>query len=239
MFFNTTIFGLQLWINFKHYIKQFFRELTDKINWNKEVAKLLLKYAVSFIGGFLIFQLFTPMAFKFHGAAFAGKVGISISLIMAVFQIANIWIYVAIPQLNTLVAVGNKTELFVVFRKNVIYASFTFVILSIMAVLLLWFLPEVYASRFLPVSTIIFLLFVWFMQLIINALATLSRAHKVEKFAIPSFVIGIYTVISTLLTALYLPSSYFFIGFISSYLFAFPWFYYLYYRHKLIIIQTS
>lgn len=44
------------------------------------------------------------------------------------------------------------------------------------------------------------------------------RAHKEEPLVIPSFVSGVYIAIVTLLIAMYLPFEYFFLGFLSSYL---------------------
>ena len=236
---GSILLGIQLWYNYKTPVKQFFRELKITVNWNPEILHLLFRYALSFIGGVLIFQLFVPIAFKFYGPAFAGRVGITITLMMAVFQVSNIWIYVSIPKLNMLVSEKKTKELFPYFKKNLLLSLITFIVLGTISIILLSLLPDRYSSRFLPMRITMLLLFVWFLQLIINSIATFSRAHKVEKFVYPSLVTGIYIAITTMLIAIYLPSNYFFLGFFTSYIFAFPWFYYIFSKHKNAIEKNS
>jgi hypothetical protein len=232
MLFSSVFQGIQLWLNFKKSILQFMRKLKIKVNWNKEISRLLMKYALSFIGGFLFLQLFTPIAFRFYGPDFAGQVGISITLATSIFQIANIWIYVIMPKMNMLASTRNIEELFAIFRKNFIFSVITFVFASFCAVILLIILPANYSSRFLPFSVFFILLFAWLLQLIINNLVTLSRSFKVEKFVKPSLVMGIYTAAATFIISACFPEQYFFVGFFSSYIFVIPWFIRIYHEHK-------
>jgi hypothetical protein len=232
MMFSSVLQGIQLWINFKKFIVQFIEKLKVKIHWNKEISPLLLKYAFSFIGGFLLFQLFTPIAFKFYGPAFAGQVGISITLATSIFQIANIWIYVIMPKMNMLAEGKKIEELFSIFRKNFIFSLATFVFMSLCVIILLLILPDKYSSRFLPLSVSLILLFSWLLQLIINHLAVLSRSFKVEKFVAPYLVMGIYATMVTFVISIYFPEKYFFAGFFSSYIFGIPWFIHIYLKHK-------
>jgi O-antigen/teichoic acid export membrane protein len=239
MLFSSVFQGILLWMNFKKFILRFIEKLKIKINWNKEMAELLMKYALSFIGGFLFFQLFTPIAFKFYGPVFAGQVGISITLVTAVFQIANIWIYVIMPKMNMLASTRKIRELFSIFRKNFIFSIATFVFVSFCALILLVILPENYSSRFLPLSIFFILLFSWLLQLIINHLAVLSRSFKVEKFVAPYLVMGIYTTLVTLVVSFYFPEQYFFAGFFSSYIFGVPWFIHIYQKHKKMLYNEQ
>ena len=79
-----------------------------EINWKRDILGLLWKYAISWSSGYLIFQVYTPfMYFQFHGAVEAGKVGITMSLVSAVFGISNTWFTANTPKMNMLVAKRN------------------------------------------------------------------------------------------------------------------------------------
>jgi hypothetical protein len=68
----------------------------------------------------------------------------------------------------------------------------------------------------------------WFFQLIVNGLAVYLRAHKQEPLVIPSVTTAIYAVASTLLCARYLSTKYFFLGYLSSYVWGIPWVLYIF-----------
>jgi len=64
----------------------------------------------------------------------------------------------------------------------------------------------------------------WFFQIIIGSFATYMRAHKEEPLVLLSFASGIYISAVTWFIALYhLPFEYFFLGFLSSYIWTIPW----------------
>jgi len=72
----------------------------------------------------------------------------------------------------------------------------------------------------------------WLLQIIISSLAVYMRAHKEEPLMVPSFVTGVYIAITTLLIAMYLPFEYFFLGFLSSYVWGIPWVVVIFKRYK-------
>lgn len=92
----------------------------------KEILGLLWKYALSWSSGYFIFQAYTPMAFQFHGAVEAGRVGLSIMLWMGVFAVSNAWIYSVTPRLNMMVAKRNWNELDRTFRTHLALSAATF-----------------------------------------------------------------------------------------------------------------
>jgi len=66
--------------------------------------EIYLKKLGSFSSGYLIFQIYTPLMHFFHGAVYSGKVGITIALVMAIFNMSNIWMYTIIPKMNMLIS---------------------------------------------------------------------------------------------------------------------------------------
>ncbi len=207
---------------------------TYTYSWKKEFFTLFWKYAVSWASGYFIFQLFTPFIFHFNGAVEAGKVGISIALWTAIFSIANIWVYVITPKLNMHISKKEWKKLDRLFFKNITLSIITFLIGTITVFFLIFLLKGkvTIIDRFVSNTSMSLLAAAWFFQTIINACAIYLRAHKEEPLVILSAVIAVYVVITTFLCAKYLSPDYFFLGYLSSYLFAVPWVLYIFYNKR-------
>jgi len=208
-------------------IVQLRKEEIEDYNWRPEVMGLMWRYMISWFSGYLIFQLFTPIAFKYYGSAFAGQVGITITLINAIFSMANIWIYVITPKLNMLVSQRQWDELDKVFKSSLVKSILTYIGCGVLC-LVFFYVAGIYyhkfTDRFLSFTNLALLLAAWLAQLIINALAIYNRANKEEPYVVPSLVKGVYVSGGTLLIALLLPKQYLMFGFYSSFLFSIPWF---------------
>jgi hypothetical protein len=83
-------------------------------NWKKEILPLVGKYAISWISGYFIFSIFTPIAFHYYGTIQSGQVGLSIAVCTAIFGIANIWMTIIIPKINIL-----SMKSWIVYLKNI------------------------------------------------------------------------------------------------------------------------
>lgn len=194
-------------------------------NWNKEILPLLGRYAVSFMSGYLIFSTFTIIAFKYYGAIEAGKVGLSIAIITAIFGIANIWITVVTPKINMHVSRKEFASLNILFTRHLIAAIITY----ILGIILLFCMAEILrdvipiTNRIVSYSSFFAIALGWLFQILINGYAVYLRAFKQEPLMVPSVVIAGYIVTVTLLSAIYLPFEYFFIGFLTSYFWGLPW----------------
>ena len=106
-------------INFSYTIKQLLCiKYAHITGWSREVWPLLWRYAVSWGCGYFIFQLFTPLAFRFCDTVFAGKIGISMSMWIAGYTLASSWIVAITPKINMLVSEKKWTELDLYFNKK-------------------------------------------------------------------------------------------------------------------------
>jgi hypothetical protein len=77
-----------------------------KYRWFSETARLQLKYAVSWVSGYFIIQLYVPVIFRVDGSVLSGQMGISLWLVAAVAGVAHSWADSRIPALNILAAQG-------------------------------------------------------------------------------------------------------------------------------------
>jgi hypothetical protein len=215
-------------------IKQLLNEKEYSYNWQKEVLQLIWRYAISWSSGYLIFQLFTPVAFKFYGSEVAGQIGITLSLITAVFSLSNIWMYVANPKMNMLVSLKKWGELDHLFKRQLFLSIITFISGGLICILLFIIIPKEwgFTQRFLNLGNISLLLFTWLIAIGTNAMAMYLRAHKEEPLVLVSLIQGIFVGISTIITAFFLPSNYLFAGYFASYIFTLPWIYSIYKQKK-------
>ena len=215
----------------------FFQLLSiSKVNnygWRNKVLPLFSKYVLSFSSGYFIFNAYTPLMHYFHGPAQSGKVGISLALATTFFNMSNIWIYTITPRINMLVSTKNKTSLDLLFNKRLLYAIITYItmvgglFIFIAFFKNFWFVPNI-IDRFLPLQAILMLLTCYFLQLIINSWAIYLRAHKREPYMIPSIILAFWIIFTTVYTGYNLAPDYFFVGFLSSFLWWLPVTYLIY-----------
>lgn len=209
-------------------LKQLYNvEVLDRHNWKKEILPLLGKYSISWASGYFIFSIFTPTAFHYYGAVEAGKVGLSIAFWIAIFSISNVWMTVILPKMNMLIAKGNYKELNLIFYRHLFLTIGTYIVGSIFIFILYYFFNENsyvinIINRFVSPLSMLIISVCWLLQILISGLAIYMRAHKEEPLVVISFLNGIYVSFTTLLLAIFLPFEYFFLGFLSSYIFVLP-----------------
>jgi hypothetical protein len=188
-------------------------------NWWPEFSVLIWRYAVSWCSGYFIFQIFTPLAFYFHGAEFSGKIGISIAMWTAGFSIANTWMIAIMPRLNMLISEQKWQVLDELFNKNLWRTVLTLGVGGLMYFVLYFILHDhfYFFERVLPPLTMGMLYISWILQSWVNSVALYLRAHKREPLMKISLISGIWVVVTTYFCARFLPSEYLFVGFLSQY----------------------
>lgn len=196
-------------------------------SWKKELIPLLWRYAISWASGYFIFQLFTPLSFHYYGAVEAGKVGLSLTVLMAIYGLSSIWMVIIVPKLNIHIARGEYIELNILFKKHFKLSLMTYIGGIAVFFISLTFLGEMlkFSDRFADIYSLGIIATAWFLQVIINSWAVYIRGHKEEPLAIPSLIWAIYISLASWVIAAYFPFRYYFIGYISSYIFIIPWFY--------------
>ncbi|SCZ59746.1 MULTISPECIES: hypothetical protein [Pseudomonas] len=221
--------------NYKRMLHQLHQQASSKNHpWMQETLPLMWRFAVSWISGYFIFSIFTPLAFHYYGSVEAGKVGLSLAVCTAIFSIASIWITVITPRMSIYVAQEEQKKLNSDFKKHTFLATLTYILgvltLYIMAFLLENQLPIL--KRLLPMSSFLIIATAYFAQLLINSMATYMRAHKQEPLVLVSILNGIYVTSITLIIAANMSFEYLFLGFLSAYIVTLPWVYIIFKNHK-------
>lgn len=210
-------------------------------DWKTEILPLVGKYAISWASGYFIFSIFTPITLHYYGVVEAGKVGLSIAVCTAIFGIANIWMTIIIPKINMLVSQKDYKTLDPIFKKHLILSVITYIlgIITLFIIITLFKDYVPFDERLVSPFSLMIISTGWLLQIIINSLAVYMRAHKEEPLVVLSFLSGIYISIVTLLIALYLPFEYFFLGFLSSFIWGMPWVIVIFKKYKGGKIETK
>ncbi|AUG06618.1 hypothetical protein [Pseudomonas sp. S09G 359] len=202
--------------------------------WASEIMPLMWRFAVSWISGYFILSIFTPLAFHFYGTVEAGQVGLSMAVCMALFSIANIWVSINTPKMNMYVAQQDYPALNTTFKRALLLATLTYVLglatLFTGIELLKDYLPI--ANRLVSHIALVLVGFGWLIQLWINSMAVYMRAHKQEPLVTASVVQGVYVATTTLAICIYLPFDYLFVGFFSALCIVTPWVYWIFKNFK-------
>lgn len=201
---------------FRHAIIQLLKtKVVHNHHWGRNFLSLIWKYAISWASGYFIFQIYTPLAFMVYDPIMAGKVGITMTLIQACFNIANTFNIMFVPRINIFVANREWGKAEGLAKKGLLLSMPLYVLGATVIMLALSLGQGKIAlfDRFLPASIVIVLIVAWLLQMPTNVIATYGRAHKQEPFLAISILGALLTLGSTVLIVFTLPINYLFMGF--------------------------
>lgn len=159
------------------------------ISWRREILPVQWRIAVSWLSGYFIFQLFTPVAFKVYGAEFAGKLGMSISISNLLLNLSLSWIMTKMPRFGNLIAQHDYDSLNLLFNKTFKQSAAFLVFLISISMAFFWVsnnLGAFYMSRVLPPTLFFIMCLTTVGSHIIACQATYIRAHKIELYVLHS-----------------------------------------------------
>jgi O-antigen/teichoic acid export membrane protein len=202
----SSIIGLFLIIlKYGSFIGSLLKESTHNyhISWKKEIWPFQWKIAVSWLSGYLSFQIFNPLLFKYHGPLLAGQVGMSLQLIFGLNGLAIIWITTKLPHFGNLVAKKEFDTLGLEFEKafnqSLLFIS-SLIILTFISYLWVYGNFDYIKNRVIEPKYFIFLLFVCLLNHIIFSKAAFLRVFKKEPFMFMSLASGALTFLIAILT---------------------------------------
>lgn len=206
-FISSCVFIIWRHYNFIFQLLNF--KIKERINWNTEVWPFQWKIAISWLSGYFIFSIFTPIMFYYHGPQVAGQMGMTWAITWMIVSFSSSWIGTRMPQLGILIANRQYEELDRLFSRLFLIT----VVISIFCSLIFWLL--IYGlhifnmeikDRLLPILPITLLLIDRIILVMIADMALYLRAHKKEPMMIPSLIGALLAGTSTwLLGAAYGP----------------------------------
>ncbi|MEI8210373.1 MAG: hypothetical protein WCG16_14275, partial [Methylococcales bacterium] len=165
------------------------KEDKEIFSWKHDVWPMQWRIAVSWISGYFIFQLFTPVLFYYHGPVEAGKMGMSIAIATILTSIGFVWMQANSPSLTKLVASNNWKEFdrtfFLIFMQSSI---FVFLGALTITICLSLFQEMEVLKRVLSLDEMIMLLIAFSISHVVGGLAYYLRLHKREPFMALSII---------------------------------------------------
>ncbi|MFP5236271.1 MAG: hypothetical protein ACLGSD_10235 [Acidobacteriota bacterium] len=172
----------------------------NKIHWLSEVWPFQWRIAASWLCGYFIYQLYNPVLFAFRGAVAAGQMGMAISLSNALLSVAVSWINTKAAPFGTMIARKQYDQLdhlfFQALKQSLGVCAAGALVLWLSVVYLNWAHLS-FARRVLDPTSLGILLIASTLNITVNAEAVYLRAHKQEKFLIPSMVGALFIGSST------------------------------------------
>lgn len=172
-----------------------------RISYRKEIFPYHYKIALSWIGGFLLFQLFNPILFATEGAIVAGQMGITLAALNGISSISMSWITTKVALFSSFIARKEYSSLDIIFNRTVKQLAFVNIILLGLFVIGLEILAIIYSplrDRFLPTLPVILLSITVFVNQFVFSWATYLRCHKQEPFLLISVLNGILCACSSI-----------------------------------------
>lgn len=183
------------------------QKINNTISYWDEIFPFQWRIALSWMSGYLIFQLFNPVIFASNGAIVAGQMGMTLAALNSILALALSWTTTKIPMWSVFIAKKNYSNLDYSFNKvlrDSTVISIFFILLFIIFITALNYLQFPISKRFLPLWLCSVLSLTIPFNNIINAWATYLRCHKKEPFLIQALIVGFLSAISTILSSKYI-----------------------------------
>ena len=155
------------------------------VDWKREMLPLQWRIGLSWLSGYFIFSLFTPLAFHFEGPIVAGRVGLTLALVNTISAIAMTWSEARQPRYGILIASRRWRELDRVATIGTGLSIGTGLLGAIVLFALILILPPMgftITTRILPPGQAIFFVAAMLVNCVIFSEAFYLRAHKAEPF---------------------------------------------------------
>lgn len=227
---------------FKNIIKDALLSGRDKnnnvhrISWVKEILPMQWRIALSWMAGYFIFFTMTPISFKFLGAVYAGKLGMSLTLCNMIMATGLAWISTKYARWGGYIAGGKRNELNHSYKTSLIQSTLFIGICLIGALICLIIFGHLglkFTQRFFEPSQFCFLALAIIGNHIVACMATYIRVHKTEKMTWASVVMAILTTTGMLIIAYFKLESFYIISYcILIWVYFVPQSFYIYIKFK-------
>jgi hypothetical protein len=174
------------------------------LNWRRDIFPFQWRIALSWMSGYFIFQLFTPIAFAKHGAVEAGRLGITLAIFNALVTVGMSWVSVKGPAMAAHISRNERVQLNSLFvavtRRSMIFTAIS-AMTAIIALEVLTKISPITAHRFASVAVASCIAVVTVVNTFVFAAASYMRAHKEEPMLWASVVTGLTTLLAASLGA--------------------------------------
>ena len=179
-------------------------QLTQTINYKKEIFPLQAKTSISWASGYLLNYSFTPIIFATMGSISAGKFGLTLSIIKSISAFTLSWVSTKIPLWSGYIETRKINKLNSSFLFTIKSSTIVSMFITISFILFIYVLETfsfILTDRLLPLRLIL----IWSICIpitnLLDGMATKIRCYKKEPYSIQAFVLGVIISFSTYVIA--------------------------------------
>jgi len=165
-----------------------------RVGWRNEIWPFQWRIAVSWICGYFVYQIFSPILFAYRGPVEAGKMGMSLNISTAIGAVALAWMNTKASPFGAIIARGEYKQLDKLFFRTLWQSTIMLCAGYVSFLLCLLYAQHAYpkfADRVLDPGVFALLLFGSILNHIITSQALYLRAHKQEPFMLQSIASAI------------------------------------------------
>lgn len=185
------------------------RRERSPIDWRAEILPFQAKIAISSLAGYLMSYTLNPILFRLYGPEYAGKWGMTFTLLAAANSFALLWISTSVPRLCGLLAHRKDEAAWIQFKRAVRQGLMVFVGLVMglagMVALADCCFPA-FRGRLLPNVDMAWLVLAMLGTYLVLAMNYFVRAHRREDFMVLLVVLGGATVAGGIAVGTHLPA---------------------------------
>jgi len=179
---------------------------SHQISWKNELFPMQWKIGISYVSGYLAFQISTPLLFHYQNVTVAGQMGMTLYISNIVLSTGMVWLSTQFPTYGAIIKKKNYTLLDRIALKNTSYSLMFTVVFSFFSLAIIYLIKLYYphiGERLLSLGAFGALLFSNFIIILTTSMAAYLRAHKEEPLLISSIIHAIVTVVVALVAAKY------------------------------------
>lgn len=175
-----------------------------RIQWSHEIWPLQWRIGLSWLSGYFLTQIYTPILFHYQNAEVAGQMGLSLTIANMLGLLAQSWIAHRVPVMAQAAARRDWKHLDNVFKHDFIISIIAYLFGAlVLCSFYYYFSNTVYIERVLPFWSFIGLLVIVLINHINGALAAQLRSYKKEQLVWVSLTGTILTLPVALIAAAY------------------------------------
>lgn len=188
---------LFLFVEYRHFFGSFARAARGRtINWMVELWPMQWRLAIQGMVVFFVNSLVNPVMFRYHGAAVAGRTGMTLQMINGMQIIAMAWISTRVPTFGNLIAKRHFAELDRLWLRAAITSlgvlSAALVLFTVVLPILRRYNPSI-AGRLLEPQTVVLFSIAALTTQMSQCFAAYLRAHRREPIMVASVTVSVTT----------------------------------------------
>ena len=178
------------------------------LDWRTEVWPFQAKIAVSSLAGYLMSYTLNPILFRLYGPEYAGRWGMTYTLLAAALSFSLLWVSTSVPRLCGLLARQKGEAAWGQFKGAARRGLLVYCGLVVAFLVLVFFTATYFPAlrlRLLPMADIVWLILAMLGTYLIMAMNYFVRAHRREDFMLLLVALGGATVAGGIVLGLRLP----------------------------------